>query len=193
MQVDQCGVTVDDNAGILQAKERDEQADTCGDCGLDRLGDGVEDNAAQAGDGQQDEDDAVNQNHDQRIGIGEAHTEADRVDKERVQTHAGGLCEGQIRQQSDQDGADHGGDCGSDVNRIVVAVTQRAEHTGVDHQDVSHCHECGNTGKNFCSYGCTMLFQSKELFHEIPPLFIPPLIASVFLPENDIRPFCAPA
>ena len=181
MQVNEGRVAVDDDAGVLQAEERDEQADTGGDRSLDSLRNGVENHAAQAGDGQEDENDTVNKNHDQRVCIGEAHANTDGVYEECVQTHAGGLRKRKIRQQSDQDGADHGGKCGCNINCAVTyaenvrAVTEGVgEHVSVDHQNVGHCHERGNTGEKFSFYCCTMFLQSKELFHEIPPLFIPP-------------------
>ena len=62
------GVAYDDT-GVLHADEGNEQADTGGDGDLDGLRDGVEDDLAEAGDGQQDEDDAVDEDQNQRIGI----------------------------------------------------------------------------------------------------------------------------
>lgn len=47
-----------DEAGVDEADERDEAADTRGDRGLELVGDGVEDRGAEPGDGEQHDDDA---------------------------------------------------------------------------------------------------------------------------------------
>ena len=88
------GGAVHDDARVLQTDERDEQADTGGDGHLDGVGDGVEDELAQAGDGQQDEDDAVKQHQHEGIGVAQPHADADGIDEVGVEAHAGGLREG---------------------------------------------------------------------------------------------------
>ena len=152
VQVNQGCAVIDDKTDILHADKGDEQTDAGCDGALNRLGNGFEDELAETGDGQENEDEAVNKDHDQSVLIGEAQTEANGVNEECIQTHAGGLRKGKSCQKADEQGAEHGGDCGCDVNRVVhragLAV-KVAEHAGVDHQDVRHCHECGDTGYNF--------------------------------------------
>ena len=165
-----------DEADILQAEERDKQANACGDGLADGVGDGGEDLLAQAGDGQQNEDEAVNENEHKGVGIGEAEADADGINEEGVQAHAGGLCERQVRQQSDEDGADDCRDRGGNVDGAVAdaedvrSVAERiGEHVGVDHEDVSHGHERGQTCQDLSSDGGAVFFQSKKLFHKYLP------------------------
>ena len=119
-QADERGGVAYDDTGVLHADEGNEQADTGGDSDLDGLRDGVEDDLAEAGDGQQDEDDTVDEDHDQRIGIRQPHANADRVDEVSVQAHAGRLRERQVGQQTDGYGADDGGDGSCDVDRTIT-------------------------------------------------------------------------
>ena len=78
-----------DEADILQAEERDEQANACGDGLADGVGDGGEDLLAQAGDGQQDEDEAVNENEHKGVGVGEAEADADGINEEGARPFSG--------------------------------------------------------------------------------------------------------
>ena len=172
-----------DEADILQAEERDEQANACGDGLADGVGDGGEDLLAQAGDGQQDEDEAVNENEHKGVGVGEAEADADGINEEGVQAHAGGLCERQIRQQSDEDGADDCRDRGGNVDGAVAdaedvrSVAERiGEHVGVDHEDVSHGHERGQTCQDLSSDGGAVLFSVRKNFSiSTSRLFLPVL------------------
>ena len=164
-EVDERCAVVNDDARVLKADEGDEQADAGGNGRLDRGGNGVEDHLAQAGDGQQDEDDAVDQNQNQRVCVAQAEAEADRVDKECVQAHAGGLRQRQVGQEADQDGADDGGNRGRDVDRAVADRAEACEHAGVDHQNVGHRHERGNTGHDLCPDGRTVFLQVESFLH----------------------------
>ena len=168
-EVDERCAVVNDDARVLKADEGDEQADAGGNGRLDRGGNGVEDHLAQAGDGQQDEDDAIDQNQNQRVCVAQAEAEADRVDKECVQAHAGRLRQRQVRQKADQDRADDGRDGGRDVDRAVADRAEACEHAGVDHQNVGHRHEGGDTGHDLCPDGGSMLLQVKSFLHENSP------------------------
>ena len=77
-----------DEAGVDEADEGDEQADADrdGDLQLDRHG--VEDEAAQAGRGEQDDDEAVDDHEAHRLRPGDLPDDADR--EERVDAQAGG-------------------------------------------------------------------------------------------------------
>ncbi len=171
-EIDERCAVVHDDTGVLQADERDEQADTGGDRGLDSGRDGVKDHLAQAGDGQQDEDDAVNQNENQRVCVAQAEGEADGVDEECVQAHAGRLRQRQVGQQTDENGADDGGDGGRDVDRAVADSAEAGEHTGVDHQNVGHCHEGRHTGHDLGAHGRAVLLYLKEIAHVGKPSFL---------------------
>ena len=171
-EIDERCAVVHDDTGVLQADERDEQADTGGDRGLDSGRDGVKDHLAQAGDGQQDEDDAVNQNENQRVCVAQAEGEADGVDEECVQAHAGRLRQRQVGQQTDENGADDGGDGGRDVDRAVADSAEAGEHTGVDHQNVGHCHEGRYTGHDLGAHGRAVFLHFKEIAHVGKPSFL---------------------
>ena len=132
-QGDAGGGAVHNQARILKAEECDKQTDAGRDGDPHSVGDGVEDLLPQAGDSQQNKDDAVDQDHDQRIGVGEAKAHTNRVDKECVEPHAGGLCKGKIGQQSDQNGADHGRDGGRDIDGVVSDAVKLRKHASVDH------------------------------------------------------------
>ena len=147
-----CAV-VHDDAGVLQTDERDEKTDTGGDCRLDGCRNGVKNHLAKTRDGQQDEHDAVDEDEHQTIRIAQTEGEADGVDKKCVQTHAGCLRQGQVCQQTDQNGADDSGNGGCDVDGAVAHGAEACEHAGVDHQNVRHCHEGGHTCHDFGAHG----------------------------------------
>lgn len=60
------------------------------------VGDGGEDLLAQAGDGQQNEDEAVNENEHKGVGVGEAEADADGINEEGVQAHAEACASGRF-------------------------------------------------------------------------------------------------
>ena len=165
-----CGVYA--QTRVLQADERDEQADTGGDRGLDSSRDSVEDHLAKTRDGQQDEDNAVNQDENQRVCVAQAEGEADSVDKKCVQTHAGGLRQREVREKTDQNRADDGGNRGCDVDRAVADSAEAGEHTGVDHQNVGHCHEGRYTGHDLGAHGRAVFLHFKEIAHVGKPSFL---------------------
>ena len=169
-EVDERCAVVNDDARVLKADEGDEQADAGGNGRLDRSGNGLENRLAQAGDSQQDENDAIDQNQNQRVCVAQAESfTADSKDKKCVQTHAGRLRQRQVRQKADQDRADDGRDCSRDVDRIECYALKAGKHVGVDHQNVGHRHEGGNTGHDLCPDGGSMLLQVKSFLHENSP------------------------
>ena len=176
MQIHAGGGVVDHDAGVLQADEGDEQADTGGDGHLDLMGNGVEDDLAQTGNGQQHEDDAVEQHQHQGVGIAQAQAHTHGVDEIGVEAHAGGLRQRQVRQQADEQGAHHGGNGGGHIDGAVAdaqhvcAVTKGVrEHTGVDHQNVSHSHEGGDTGHDLRPDGGAFFGYMEETIHKLSP------------------------
>lgn len=164
-EVDESRAVVHDDARVLQADEGDEQADTGGDGGLDRSRDGVEDHLAKTRDRQQDEHDAVNEDEHEGVRVAQAEGEADGVDKEGVQAHAGGLRQREVRQQADEDCADDGGNGGRDIDRAIAHGAEGGEHAGVDHQNIGHCHERRHTGHDLGVDGRAVLLDLKEIAH----------------------------
>ena len=120
--------------------------------------DGFKDDFAQAGNRQQDKDQTVDENQHQRVGIGEPHAEADRIDEECVQAHAGGLCEGQVGKQADQQRAKDCGNCGCDVDRAIAHTVKVCKHPRIDHQDICHGHKRGDARNQFCANRGLALF-----------------------------------
>ena len=157
-----------DNACVLQTEESNKESDTGGNRFSDCVGNRGEDLLAQTGDGEQNEDDAVGKDEHKRVGVAQAETDADGVDEEGVQAHAGGLCQRQICQKTDEQGTNDCGNCCGNVDRTIAdaenvgSVTERiGKHPCVDHQNVRHCHEGCQTGKNFGSDCGVVLFQTK--------------------------------
>ena len=133
---DQRRIAVDDQLGVLQADKGHEQADAHADGALQGHGNGVEDALAHVGQGQCDEDDALNKDCHQRQLPAVAHGQHDRVGKVGVQAHAGSQCKGVVGQHSHQCGGNEG--C---------------------HRH-KRCHTCHDLGL----YIGVVFFQVKELF-----------------------------
>ena len=154
------------DTGVLETQEGDKQADTGGDGHTDGRGDGIKNLLAQAGDGQQNENDAVGQDQDQGVGIAEAQVETDGVDEIGVEPHAGGLRQGQVGQQTDEHRAEDGGDGRSNVHGVVGDLAfQLGKHAGIDHKDIGHGHKGGEAGDKLGADCGAVLLQFKELFH----------------------------
>ena len=171
-EVDERCAVVNDDARVLKADEGDEQADASGNGRLDCGGNGVEDHLAQAGDGQQDEDDAVDQNQNQRVCVAQAKAEADRVDKECVQAHAGSQSEGLVGKESHSAHTNGGGQAGSQehaVPQLLTLSTKAREQVGVQGDDVGHRHERGQARQDLCPDGGSVLLQVKSFLHEYSP------------------------
>ena len=106
----------------------------------------------------------------QGIGIGEAKSHADCVDKECIESHARCLPQGQVGQQSNQDRSHNSGDGGCDVDGIVGNTVKLCKHTSVDHQNVGHCHEGGKTCHDLRSDGGAALLDFEKLIQINSPL-----------------------
>jgi len=160
---DQRCIVIDDDAGVLQTEERDEQTDACRDCRLDGCGNGIKDQLAQTRDREQNEDQTVHKNKDQGVCIRKAKAEADRVNKESIQSHAGRLRQRQVGKQTDQHRADDGGQRGRNVHGVKRNAVQICKHTGVDHQNVRHRHK-GRDARNQFGANCgVVLFELKHV------------------------------
>ncbi len=170
-EVDKGSTVINNEADVLHTDESNEEADTGCNADFNTLRNGIEDDLTETGCGEDDEHDAVNQNTDKGIGIGKTKAEANGIDEIRIQTHTGGLCHGNVGQKTNQDCTDDCGDRSRDVDSAVGNNAEISEHSGVDHQNVGHCHEGGDTGGNFSPYGGTTFLDLEELFHRSTSLF----------------------
>ena len=86
---------------------------------------------------------------------GESQTQAYGVHKERVQTHAGSLCVGNVGHKAHHQGADDGSNDGGQEHGtprhelLLQTGSAAAKSVGVDHDDVSHGEEGRQTGHHF--------------------------------------------
>ena len=160
---DQCGITVDDQLGVLQADKGHKQADAHADGALQGHGNGIEDALAHVGQGQRDEDDTLNKDGHQGQLPAITHGQHDRVGKVGVQAHAGSQCKGVVGQHGHQCGGNEGCQRGGDQHSLGIHA-RCGQDVGVDGKDVSHGHEGGDTGHDLGLYIGVVFFQVKELF-----------------------------
>ena len=78
----------DDDAGVLQRDDAEEHADAGGDGAAHRVRDALDQPAADAGDGQDQEDAAGDEDRAERLLPGEAHGADDGEGEEGVEPHA---------------------------------------------------------------------------------------------------------
>ena len=157
-----CAV-VHHQTGTLQADEGDEQADAYGDAPLEAQGNGIEDGLPDVGQGQHNEDKAFHEDCQQSNLPGVAHVAADRKGHIGIEAHACGQGKGQVGHQRHAGGADKGGQGRCQQHGSGIHAGSR-ENAGVHSQNVSHCHEGGKTGGDFCSDGGVVFFQLEKLF-----------------------------
>ena len=144
----------------------DEEPYSRRNCLLYGFRNGVKDQLAQTRDRQKDEQNAVNQNEQQGVGIAEAHAEAYGKDEECVQSHAGRLREREVGEQTDEQRSDNSRERRCNVDGAEGDISKRGEHSGVDRQDVGHCHEGRDTADQFGFYGRVAVLQMEQLFHD---------------------------
>ena len=153
-----------DDAHVQDADVGHKDADAAADGVLQAAGDGLDDVLADLGDGDEDVQQAADEHHGQRLLPGEAQSEADGVDKEGVQAHAGGQSIGHIGHKAHDQGADHRGDDGGQEHGAPFHP-RLAEQGGVDGDDVRHREEGGQAGHHFTSGGGAVRLQLKKFFH----------------------------
>jgi len=165
----QGGIAVDDELSVLQADERDEQADADTDGGFQRHGDGVEDGLTHIGQGQDDKDDALDKDGQQGHLPAVAHRQYDGVGKVGVQAHAGGQRERVVGHQRHAHRTNERRQRGGNQHGFGVH-TGRRQNVGVDRQDVGHRHKGRDTSHDFGFYIRVVLLQVEEFFHDVPPI-----------------------
>lgn len=129
------------DAGVLQADERDEQADARGDAVFQVLGDAVDQRLTELERGKNDEDNAFHQDGGEGdlpgIGLVRQLAQADGVGKIGVQAHAGSQRDGIVGQKGHHDGG-HRRRKGSRHKDALAVHARVAQHAGVHGQDVRH-------------------------------------------------------
>ena len=125
-EVNQCGGIIHDDAAALQADERDEQTDTGSDRLSQRQRQGVHNRLADTRQSQDYEYYTFNKDSGQRELPAIAHSEADRVAEEGVQSHTRGKGERKLGVESHHEGREDGGDSRGGEEGVLVhsAVSQ---------------------------------------------------------------------
>lgn len=163
------GSVLCNDACILEAEERNEQADTGRDGDLNSRGNGIENELAETGCGEKNEDQAVSQNEEQSVRVGKAEAKANGVHEECVQTHTGSLRQRQVCHEAYEESADDCADCRCNVNCIVGNAGKCREHSGVDHEDVGHCHKGGNACYYLGANSSSTLRKLEHFLHFLAP------------------------
>ena len=106
-----------DDAGVLQADERDVEADTHADGLLQAQRYGIHYHLPDVGQGQDDEEEAFNEHRGERELPGISHGKADGEHEEGVESHAGSKAERLLRIKGHHEGTDDGGEGGGGEDR----------------------------------------------------------------------------
>ena len=167
--------------GVLQADEADEQADADGNAALERQRDGVENRLAHVRQAQHDEDQALDEDGQQRNLPGVAHAQHDGVGQERVEAHARGQRERQIRHQAHARRADEGRQRRRQQDGGGVHA-RSGQDARIDGQNVGHRHKCGDARHDFRLGSGFVFAQLKDLFkhsfHSLLFFFHSPTLSS---------------
>ena len=144
----QRSVVIDNDTGILQADERNEQADTGADGFFQGTRNGIDEPGAHLGECQDNEKHTFKKHRRKSELPGVAHAQANRVHEEGVQTHARSQGKRFLGIKGHHNRADNGrqGRCGK--YRTAGHAVQCAEDGRVHGQDVGHGEEGGDTGQN---------------------------------------------
>ena len=149
------GGGVHGQTGVLKADEGDEQADAHRHAPLQGEGDGVEDGLAHVGQGQDDEDQALDKHGQQGHLPAVAITGHHGVSHIGVQAHARRQGEGQVGHQTHAQGAQEGGQGGGQQHGGAVHAGG-AQNGRVDGQDIGHGHKGRDTGHDLGFDVCLM-------------------------------------
>ena len=167
--------------GVLQADEADEQADADGNAALERQRDGVENRLAHVRQAQHDEDQALDEDGQQRNLPGVSHAQHDGVGQERVEAHARGQRERQIRHQAHARRADEGRQRRRQQDGGGVHA-RSGQDARIDGQNVGHRHKCGDARHDFRLGSGFVFAQLKDLFkhssHSLLFFFHSPTLSS---------------
>ncbi len=159
---DEGGVVVGDDAGVLQADEGDEQADTRADGLLQSAGNGAEQPAADFGNGKDNEQDTFQENSRKGELPGVTHAQAYGEHEESVQAHTGSQCERLLGIESHHQRTDDGSQGGGGEHAAGRHAGKSAEDAGIHGQDVGHGKESGNARKDFRAHTVHLRIKTKE-------------------------------
>ena len=137
----------DDDAGVFKADEGEEQPDAGGDGGVERRGDGFDQAPAEAGEGEQQEGGARQEDRAEGGWPRHAHALDDGVGEVSVQPHAGRHGERIAGDGPHEDTGQAGGQTGGRRDR-GHGHPGGGEHRGVDEDDVGHRQERGAPGED---------------------------------------------
>ena len=169
-EADQRGRIVDDDAGILQRDDTEEQTDTGGDGATQRMRDAGDQPASDAGDGEDHEDDARDEDRAQRLLPGKAERRHHREGEEGVEPHARRHADGPVGDQRHHRRAERGRDAGGHEDRVAVHAGG-GQDLGVDEDDVGHRQKCRQARDQFGAHAGTVLGEPEEAFkHDFPPV-----------------------
>jgi hypothetical protein len=157
-----------DEAAVLESAQGDEQADADGDAVFEPVGHGRDHLAPNAGQGQDDEDEAGQEIGPQGDLPGVAHGPADDDGEEDVVAHGRGLGDGVIGQQAREERRQGRGQASGHHDRALVHA-RRPQHGRLDEDDVGHGHEGRRAAEELAADGGAVLGEMegpfKEAFH----------------------------
>ncbi len=143
-----------DHAAVLQSDKGDEESDAHPDGQLEHVRDGVCDDLAHLEEREEHEDESLDEDGRQRELPTVAHAQADGVDEEGVDTHAG--CQRKRflgierhHQRAYEGGQNGGGEHGAHRHPLRL---ERAEDTWVHGQDIGHGEKGGDTRIDLCAH-----------------------------------------
>ena len=154
----QGGATAAHHLGVHQADERDEQADAHGDRGLELIGDRLEDGLAEAGEHQDEDDDALDDDEPHGVGVGHALGAHEGVGDHRVDPQARGQGHRVVGDDAHEDRHDRGdeGGAGGELG-LGSRRTRLGQDGGVEDEDVAHREEGDDAATDLAGDGRTAL------------------------------------
>ncbi len=131
------------------------------------MGDGSDEKLADAGEGEEEKDDAGDEDGSECGLPGDAHSFDDGVGEVGVEAHAGREGDGVVGEGSHEDAAEGraeaGGDCdGGDGHSGFV------KDGGVHEDDVGHRDECREAGQYLSAQGCVVRGEAEVVFQLFP-------------------------
>jgi len=133
---------------VLEADECDEEPDASGHCGVELVGNGVQDHLPDAGTGEGEEKDAGKEDGAQGGLPGDCHLEADGVGEVGVQAHARRQRDGIARDDAHENGGEGRGEASGRRSRFH-RYAGVLEDGRIYQHDVSHGQEGGDPGQDF--------------------------------------------
>ena len=159
----QCCIAVYNDFSILKSDKGDEKSDTNADCGFQGHGNGIENRLTHIGKRKYDKYNTFYKYRHQSDLPGISHIQYYGISKISIQAHTGSQCKRIVCEQCHHGCADKCSKRSCDQNRMSIH-SRRGKNVGVNRKDVSHCHERGNTGHDFCLHIGFVFLQFEELF-----------------------------